>query len=137
MITDIFDVHDYDQNPQTFAEHYNTLTAEGTLYDHHSARQTYKAGVPVFVSEYGGIRWTKEEKGWGYGNAPVTEEEFLTRLEDLTDVLLNNSRMFGLCYTQLYDVEQEQNGLYTYLRQPKFPPEKIKKIFSKKAAIEE
>lgn len=137
VITDIFDVHDYDQNPQTFAEHYNALMNDGTLYDPQAARQTYKTGMPVFVSEYGGIRWTKEEKGWGYGNAPATEEEFLSRLEGLTDVLLNNNRMFGLCYTQLYDVEQEQNGLYTYCRKPKFPPETIKKIFSKKAAIED
>ena len=45
--------------------------------------------------------------------------------------------MFGLCYTQLTDVEQEQNGLYTYDRQPKFPPEKIAAIFARKAAIEE
>jgi hypothetical protein len=31
----------------------------------------------------------------------------------------------GFCYTQLTDVEQEQNGLYTYRREPKFPPEVI------------
>lgn len=137
VATDIFDVHDYDQDPETFAEHYNTLMGEGTLHDRLSARQKYKKGTPTFVSEYGGIRWTKDKTGWGYGNAPETEEEFLTRLEGLTDVLLNNSRMFGFCYTQLYDVEQEQNGLYTYSRKPKFPPETIKKIFSKKAAIED
>ena len=28
--------------------------------------------------------------------------------------------MFGFCYTQLYDVEQEQNGLFTYTREKKF-----------------
>ena len=111
--------------------------AEGVLFEHFPDRQEYDGKKPALVSEYGGIRWTKEEKGWGYGNAPATEEEFLSRLAGLTDVLLNNNRMFGLCYTQLYDVEQEQNGLYTYRRKPKFPPETIKKIFSKKAAIED
>ena len=42
----------------------------------------------------------------------------------------------GFCYTQLTDVEQEQNGLYTDRRQPKFPPEAIAKINRQKAAME-
>ena len=45
--------------------------------------------------------------------------------------------MFGFCYTQLTDVEQEQNGLYTYNRKAKFDPEIIKEIVSRKAAIED
>ena len=52
-------------------------------------------------------------------------------------MLLDDPRIFGLCYTQLTDVEQEQNGLYTYDRRPKFPPEIIAPIFSRKAAIED
>lgn len=43
----------------------------------------------------------------------------------------------GLRSIQLTDVEQEQNGLYTYDRQPKFDPEIIHAIFSRKAAIED
>jgi len=90
-----------------------------------------------FVSEYGGIRWTDNEDGWGYGQGPKTKEEFLTRLKGLTDVLLDNKRMFAYCYTQLTDVEQEQNGLYTYDRKPKFDPAEIAPIFGKKAAVED
>lgn len=137
VLTDIFDVHDYDQNPDTFKEHYNKLMEDGTLHDRFSDRQPYTIGTPTFVSEYGGIAWSMQEGGWGYGNAPKTREEFLERLDGLTTALLNNNRMFGLCYTQLTDVEQEQNGLYTYDRVPKFKPEEIYKIFSKKAAIED
>ena len=47
--------------------------------------------------------------------------------------------MCALCYTQLYDVEQEQNGLYNYDRTPKFSEEimdDFKKNMTKKAAIE-
>jgi len=44
--------------------------------------------------------------------------------------------MFGFCYTQLYDVEQEQNGLYTYERTAKFDMDIFKAINSRKAAIE-
>lgn len=74
--------------------------------------------------------------GWGYGNGPATEEEFISRYRDLTDILLDNEYIMGFCYTQLYDIEQEKNGLMTYDRHFKFPPETIKKINSRKAAIE-
>ncbi|MBO5090724.1 MAG: hypothetical protein J6C27_07445 [Clostridia bacterium] len=45
--------------------------------------------------------------------------------------------MFALCYTQLTDVEQEQNGLYTYDRAPKFDCKKLYDVMTRKAAIED
>ena len=66
----------------------------------------------------------------------AAQEEFLARYRALTEALLNHPRMCGFCYTQLTDVEQEVNGLYTYARQPKFPPELIKEITVQPAAIE-
>ena len=63
-------------------------------------------------------------------------EKFAARYKGLTDCLLDNPRMCAICYTQLYDVEQEVNGLYTYDRKPKFDPEIIRKINVRKAAIE-
>lgn len=138
VITDIYDLHDYEQNPIEFANHYAEL-GKSNQFDFWTAfkdRQQYDGKKPFFVSEYGGIAWNAEN-GWGYGNAPKTEEEFLDRLKGLTDVLLDNPDMFGLCYTQLTDVEQEQNGLYTYDRKPKFAPEIIHEIFARKAAIED
>ena len=53
-----------------------------------------------------------DEAGWGYGNTPKNREEFLSRYKGLTDVLLDNPKCWALCYTQLYDVEQEVNGFY-------------------------
>ena len=134
--TDIYDVHDYDQNPQTFRANYDKLMETGELHDWLGDRQHYTPGMATFVSEYGGIRWS-EGDGWGYGNAPKSEEEFLARYRGLTEALLGNSRMFGFCYTQLTDVEQEQNGLYTYDRTPKFDPAVIRAINTQKAAIED
>lgn len=55
---------------------------EGTLFDNHAHRQTYK-GEATFVSEYGGIQWSQDESGWGYGTGPKTEEEFLMRFKAL------------------------------------------------------
>jgi hypothetical protein len=45
--------------------------------------------------------------------------------------------MFGFCYTQLYDIEQEENGLYTYDRKPKFDPAVLHAITSRKAVVED
>ncbi|MCQ2463271.1 MAG: beta-galactosidase [Clostridia bacterium] len=136
--TDIFDVHDYEQNPAVFKENYDKLMTDGTLYDRLGSRQHYKGGI-TFVSEFGGIRWVmkEDEKAWGYGSAPETVEEFMTRYKGLVDALLDNDRFFGFCYTQLTDIEQEQNGLYTYDRTPKFDLDRIHAITSRKAAIED
>lgn len=132
--TDIFDVHDYDQNPETFAEHYKAGTQP--IHDRFSDKQLYE-GQPVFVSEYGGIWWKPgDDNGWGYGERPKSEEEFIARYKGLTDVLLDNPDHCGFCYTQLTDVEQEVNGLYTYERVPKFDPKIIHAITSRKAACE-
>ena len=148
--TDIFDVHDYYQDPVLFKKNYDRLMTEGELFDYladsHGSRyvnrQFYNGGI-TFVSEYGGIRWAAGEKdenrvaSWGYGKDVADEADFKNRFKGLTDALLDNDRMFGLCYTQLTDVEQEQNGLYTYDRKAKFDPEWVKSVMGRKAAIED
>lgn len=142
--TDIYDVHDYRYDPVEFKKSYDKLVTDGELYEHvlidNPNRQKYN-GEPTFVSEYGGIKWEadKEFKSWGYGVDVKTEEELAQRYCGLTEALLQNEKMLGFCYTQLYDVEQEQNGLFTYDRKPKFKEEiyaKIKAANTKKAAIE-
>ena len=44
------------------------------------------------------------------------------------DAVYASKVLWGFCYTQLMDVEQETNGLLTYDRKPKLTLEKIKKI---------
>jgi beta-galactosidase/beta-glucuronidase len=117
---DVNDDHDYEGDPVKLGEKWDSLTTT----------------IPFFLSEYGGIAWSMKEGGWGYGDAPKTLEEFYARYKGVTDVLLNNRLMFGLCYTQLTDVEQEQNGLYTYYREPKFDTDRMKAIMSRRAAYE-
>ena len=147
--TDIWTGHRYDQDPKElkkavwndgklFTFHRNTRLIPGT-YDF----PYYDGKMPYLLDEYGGIKWTNEEDmgrraanntsvSWGYGKAPASIKEFYTRLEELTDALLSLSEyVCGYCYTQLTDVEQEQNGLYYYSRGEKFDMEKIHSIFSK------
>lgn len=141
--TDIFDVHDYDQDCDVFRKHYEDLTDKNILFDHQGHRQVWK-GEPVFMSEYGGIRVelkefeeNDREKAWGYGNAATSLDEFYARYEGLTTALIDNPKMIGFCYTQLTDVEQELNGIYKYDRTEKFDSEILYKINTRKAAIEE
>lgn len=142
--TDIYDVHDYRCNADEFKNSYDRLAVDGTLYEHvlkdHPGRQKYN-GEPVFISEYGGIKWEadKSTKAWGYGDDVKSEEEFAARFAGLTYAITANPEILGFCYTQLYDVEQEQNGLFTYERQAKFTNktyEKIKAANTSSAAIE-
>ena len=142
---EIHDLHDYEQDTARFAEYYDPAEIEkGNIRDqierHERGIQPYR-GEPIFISEYGGIRWAPEtDSGWGYGNAPKTLEEYVERYCKLTDILITNPCIMGLCYTQLYDVEQEKNGLYYYDRTPKFDEATLARMraaMEKKAAIEE
>ncbi|MDQ5852465.1 MAG: beta-galactosidase, partial [Chloroflexota bacterium] len=107
-------------------------------------------GQQYFVSEFGGFKWnpnaeikTAEENlkerttSWGYGADPVSPEDFYNRFQAVCDVLLDNPHMFGYCYTQLTDVFQEENGLFTFDRHPKFDLERIRQIQQRPAASEE
>jgi len=87
-------------------------------------------GQPVVVSEYGGIALSGDtgEKAWGYGDAARDAAELVERYRELTESIAKNELVSGFCYTQLYDVEQEVNGLLTYDRVAKVEPEKIAEI---------
>lgn len=157
ILSEVYDIHDYDQDTQSFQARWNGLTdriretggvipAEDPFFNSAPEGPSGRApffnqpydNQPIFVSEYGGIRWPDDTvEGWGYGNAPATPEEFFARYKGLTEALLNNPEIFGFCYTQLYDVEQEVNGLYTYGRAQKFDISLIRKINQQKAAIED
>ncbi len=133
VITDLWTVHNYEQDPAKLAEW--LVVKDGRYPCQDPKRDVPYAGQPFFIDEYGGIKWVvgKEfsEISWGYGQGPRTIEEFYQRLEGLTDAILAVPYMSGYTYTQLTDVEQEQNGVYNYDRTPKFDMERIRSIFGK------
>ncbi len=140
--SDVHDVHDYEQDPEKFKEYYSEIDkgiVRDQIFRQFPGLQRYNPKLPVFVSEYGGIKWVidGDDSGWGYGNTVSSEEEYFARLKGLTDVLLDNGNIFAFCLTQLTDVEQEINGLLTYDRRFKFPPERFKEIFGRKSVIED
>jgi len=130
----LLDAHDYNQNPEAFRAHWFQALGDSPLPPQYGG--AVSAFVPFFVSEYGGIGWNLDGKGWGYGNIPKTLEDFYARFQGLTDALLDNPRMFAYCYTQLTDIEQEQNGLYTYDRKPKFDMARLHAVQTRAAAYE-
>ncbi len=139
VITDIVDGHDYEQNHEIVAKRLEPLKEDKPLTDPFYLGDVDSADL-CFMSEYGGISWDPSpdiKNAWGYGTVPESEEAFLARFRGLTSCLLEHPRMCGFCYTQLTDVEQEQNGLYTYQREAKFPPEVIRAIVTQKAAAED
>ena len=90
------------------------------------------SGKPILMTEYGGIAFTDTaESDWGYFDKVSSEEEFLARLEPVTDIFIKSSAFAGFCYTQLTDVMQEVNGLLTPERTPKIAVDKLKAIFGK------
>jgi beta-galactosidase/beta-glucuronidase len=147
--TDMFDVHDYQQDPEIFRSYFAPMAEDSNACHVPISRYVGTAprrpieykGQPYWVSEYGGTFWnpavTKDAKGWGYGDAPSTEDEFADRYERLTDVLLSHPRICGFCYTQLTDIEQEQNGLYFYDRTRKFSNRVYDRIHAANTAIAE
>ena len=140
---DVYDAHNYEQDPVTFARQMGGL-ADGkpfvnTAPDGSAWSVPYR-GQPYFCSEFGGIWWSTDDgpgtDSWGYGDAPRTIEEWYRRAEGLFSVLISDPGMFGYCFTQLTDVFQEKNGIYTFDRQPKFDLARIRAIQNRPAAIE-
>ncbi|WP_432492077.1 glycoside hydrolase family 2 protein [Kineococcus auxinigenes] len=150
--SDVWDSHDYTQDPAEFAREVGGLAQGAPHTNRGPDGQEWSlpyGGQPWFCSEFGGIWWRPDaeasdssvdrgaESSWGYGQAPRSEEEFHERFAGLTGVLLGDPLMFGYCYTQLTDVFQEQNGVYSFDRSQKLDVDRVRAAQQRPAAIEE
>jgi beta-galactosidase/beta-glucuronidase len=135
--TDLWTVHTYEQDPAKLQALLTPDPVNG-VWRNYPDREVEYEGQPYLVDEFGGIKWIPENRrayadnSWGYGNAPKTVGEFYARLEGQVDAILCQEHISGFCYTQLTDVEQEQNGIYNYDRSAKFDLRRIAAIFGKK-----
>jgi hypothetical protein len=138
---EVLDVHDYDGNPaklrERWMEHLSVTAERFSAPARYGSKPVSRSdrGLPFMVSEIGGVGWATEG-GWSYGSGPKNLDEFYDRYKGTIDAMLDNPHLFGFCYTQLTDVEQEKNGLYFYDRKPKFDVKKIHEITSRQAAYE-
>ena len=155
VATDIWTHHNYTQDPdklkaQLFKDGKMQKTPNrtiqltqlkigynGLMYTNQYVFPEYKNDMPYLLDEFGGIKWNPaqqmegtQQDSWGYGKPPRSLDEFYARLEGQVKAVLSLSeQIWGYCYTQLTDVEQEQNGIYYYDRSPKFDMERIRSIF--------
>ena len=142
--TDIFDLHDYEQDHEIFKSRFDKAANEGILQNKYSDRQTWQ-GEPLFISEFGGIGYQMEHNGrsnhrktpWCHRNV-WSPEEFYEAYQNWVYPMLDNPKIIGFCYTQLTDIEQEQNGFFHYeSRAPKVDMKPLAAINKKKAIIED
>ena len=131
--TDIFDIHTY-MGLDVFAQEMNQIENNlpftmSQLYAPMVAQEdiAYDGQAPIHISEYGGFTYDPSGNGWGYTSVK-TEEEYVSRYEKHIDMMKESKKICGYCYTQLYDVEQEQNGILFYNRKQKFSNSGLNRI---------
>ena len=127
-LTDMCTIHDYSP-PAVLARRYRSVdSALEHPADHppvYAPGYGYR-GEPLMVTEFGGLR-IAGSAGWGWLEVEDLNA-FLHVYRDLIDALMDTGPVQGFCYTQLTDVEQEQNGLLTFDRRPKVDPDLIRPI---------
>ncbi|CAK0851028.1 unnamed protein product [Prorocentrum cordatum] len=146
---DVWSLHAYNQKPENLLK---VLTEPHEKYVHG------RAGQPLLVAEYGGVGLEdggplRQNPGGGQHGGPVgangknppsfkigydgtpglpkSAAAALQRIDDLTASIYSVESVAGFCYTQLYDVEYEKNGLLRYDRSAKrgLPLAALRKIF--------
>jgi beta-galactosidase/beta-glucuronidase len=136
--TDIFDFHCYE--PVNKLKDYLDRIEKEDIVDMPllncvGERSSYRKGTPLNFSECGGISFGYEgadvetetvnecavqnENAWGYGKGAPDCDAFVKRYQELIELIYSYDKLSGFCYTQLYDIEQEQNGFYYYDRTDK------------------
>lgn len=131
--TDLWTVHNYSQNTEDLLKR---LNEEPVYMNKREFEEEAWDNQPYIIDEYGGISFIPEgrkpfaDNSWGYNRGEkLTQDAAEQRIISLTDAIVNHPRLAGYCYTQLTDIEQEQNGIYNYDRTEKFDMDLIRKCF--------
>ncbi|MFC3419978.1 glycoside hydrolase family 2 protein [Salinicoccus hispanicus] len=128
-ISDVCGIHNYHdaedirQNYQDVQSAISHTPANRLIY----ARGYEYNNVPIMITEYGGIAYVIDDTGWGYSSVD-SADALVDGYRELTEAIGDSPILYGYCYTQLTDVEQEINGLLTYDRKPKCDLSAIKAI---------
>lgn len=117
----------YDYYKETLSSREKLVSRPSTAWPIFAEGFSYQ-GQPILLTEFGGIAYeVSEQEGWGYTKVN-SEAEFLEDYERVMEALYASKGLWGYCYTQITDVEQEINGLLTYDRKAKCDLSKIKEI---------
>jgi len=133
---DIFGIHDYTFQGDTIRERYGTTEAiNRTLrevqpqYRFVTLSNRQSEGIPVMLTEFGGISFhpQTDDTWYGYGTV-VDRKSYGDKYRELVEAVLDCRTISGFCYTQLTDTLQETNGLLTENREFKVDPALIRSI---------
>ncbi len=145
-VTDILTIHDYTATGESLRARYADALAGGDLPPRTwgdaaialFSRGSVYHGQPVMLTEIGGLLMipagTPLEQLDNLYNIYGTlrsSDELAERYADILQGVASLHFVSGFCWTQLTDVEQEKNGLLTYDRTPKIPPERIAAIHAR------
>ncbi|MBQ4107697.1 MAG: beta-glucuronidase [Lentisphaeria bacterium] len=131
--TDLWTVHLYRKNREDLQA---ALHPENAPVSIKKGEQGYH-GQPYINDEWGGFmfippeRRTFADNSWGYHGIQIKNgDELCEFIREQAELMNLDPTLEGWCYTQLTDVEQEQNGVYNYDRTWKVDPAKLKAAFT-------
>ncbi|KAK7719292.1 hypothetical protein SLS57_005791 [Botryosphaeria dothidea] len=91
----------------------------------------HRPGAVVLNTEFGGVNIApatgKDADEWGYTTA-TDPEDLLRRIDLLMRGVVQGGHSSGFVWTQLADIEQETNGLYSFDRKEKLSAAKVKAV---------
>ncbi|GAP87339.1 putative glycoside hydrolase family 2 protein [Rosellinia necatrix] len=158
VLTDLSTFHDYSDAPALAASCTTlerTLDRDwagrplfvGAIADTGDPATRHRPGAPIICTEFAGVNIAaprrattagKEEEeelqpqggggDWGYTTA-TDSGDLVRRIEALVKAVVQGSHCSGFVYTQLTDIEQEVNGVYSFDRKEKIPAAEVKRIF--------
>ncbi|CAN5563870.1 glycoside hydrolase family 2 TIM barrel-domain containing protein [soil metagenome] len=130
--SDIVAIHDYDADVERIERRYAPENLEHLFAAEKPGGRTLLLdemtfrGKPLMITEFGGIKLSKQPGTWGYSEA-TTEEELAALYTRLMTLINKLSVLGGFCYTEFTDVYQEANGLFWMDRTPKFSIEVMRR----------
>jgi len=133
--TDLWTVHLYDHKREKLQEN---LGRQPVFCKYPKLEMEAYHGQPYIIDECGGVSFIPEGKqvysaaSWSYGEFAMTQGKALAIITEIIETLVGTPAVSGYCYTQLTDIEQEENGIYYYDRSEKFDMNALHRIFALK-----
>ena len=142
--TDLWTVHFYRRNVAELKEAMEPAEAPVGSLTPKFELSAYK-GQPYINDEFGGFLYLPPkltgrfaDNTWGYHGIEIkSDEQFHDMIAEQVRYMVDLPQCCGFCYTQLTDIEQEQNGVFTYDRVPKIPLEMLKDAFGYRGTRDE
>lgn len=135
VCTDLTTFHDYSDAPElekTCAS-LELILGPKAGRDLFVGETKHRPGAPIMCTEFGGVNIAPNKAGgasdrdWGYTTASDAQD-LLVRFARLVKGITGGGHCCAFVYTQLTDIEQEVNGLYTFDRKPKLDAGKVKAV---------